>query len=142
MSQIIIPDEWFIHDLIGDNGECKQRQTFSFITKVEEKCDRIAVLVGGKFIEKYYNLLMKDNRLEIRKISRYFRLSFLRNSDKCKRIISVTDLTEDLNDKIEESDKDLYRIRQTLGEGKIITTDESLMFLPNTFLRDKFLKEY
>jgi len=39
MSVYIIPDEWLIYDLKGENGKEKQREAFKFLESVEEKCD-------------------------------------------------------------------------------------------------------
>lgn len=142
MSEIIIPDEWFIHDLKGDNGEERQSETFSFMEKVFEKCDRLAVIVGGSFMNKFNNLLMSDSRLKISLSSRYLNLAFFINPSKSIKLTIVQELNEEIKNQIPIGKEYLYQIYQTLGEGKIITTTKDLENIPNTYFRDEFLSDY
>jgi hypothetical protein len=143
MAQIIIPDEWLIHDLKGDNGENRQREALVFLEKLYAKCDRLAILDGSSFLCKFYKLLMKDLRLRIREISKFLNLCFIRNADKCVKLPVANELPESLKEEVPEDDQYLYQIRQTLRQGIIVTTDEKdLRNLPNTVIRKKFLEEY
>ena len=139
---LIIFDEWLIHDLRGDNGESKRKETLTFLEKMYDRCDKLVILEGSPFVQKFYKLLMKDNRVHIRSISRYLRNYFLLNSDKCVKLSVAQELPEELKDRIPHEDRYLYQIRQTIKQGIIVTTDEELRSLPNTYLRDEFLKEY
>jgi len=142
MSEILILDEWFIHDISGDNGEERQRETFSFAEKVFKKCDKLAVIVGGTFMQKYYNLLMSDSRLKIRLLSKYLNLHFFINPSKCVKLTTVQELNEGIRNQIPIDKEYLYQIYQTLGEGKIITTNEDIENIPNTYIRNNFLSVY
>lgn len=142
MSQLIIPNEWVIHDLKGENGEDIQKETFTFLRKMNTRCDKLVILEGGLFACKFYKLLMKDTRPQIRTISKYLYLNFLLNSEKCVKLSLVHELPENLKNKIPTKDRYLYQIRQTIQQGMIITTDERLQDFPNTHLRNKFLREY
>ena len=143
MSKIIIPDEWLIHDLKGDNGERRQKEAFTFLERLYAKCDKLAILDGSPFLCKFYKLLMKDFRPRIREISKVFNLRIIRNADKCIKLPIANELPESLKKVIPEDDQYLYRIQQTLRKGIIVTTDEkNLRNLPNTVTRKKFLEEY
>ena len=142
MSQIIIPDEWCIHDLKGENGKDVQRETFTFLEKIYKKCDKLAIILGSPFIHKFYNLLMNDSRPHIRVLSKYLRLNFLINSEKCVELTIVKELQEEIKSQIPIDKEYLYQIRQTLGEGIIITTDKNLKNIPHTYIRNEFLKVY
>jgi len=126
LTLLIIPDEWLIHDLIGENGENKQRETINFLEKVYIKCDKLVILSGSPFNNKVYKLLFKDSRVHVRKISKFFYLKFLINSEKCIKLDSVKELPENIKDKVPEEDRYLFQIRETLQEGIIVTTDEGL----------------
>lgn len=142
MSQLIIPDDWLIHDLKGDNGEEIQTETLSLLKKVYNKCDKITILIGSPFVSKFHRLLMTDSRPHIRMISKYLRVNFLLNSVKCLILTDANDLPENLKNRIPSKNQYLFQIRQSLNHGKIVTTDESLRNLPNTYLRNEFLREY
>ncbi len=142
MSDVIIPDEWLVHDLRGDNGEKAQRESMSLLGSVTRKCDKIAILAGGPFADKIYTLLMKDNNVEIRRISRYFRLQFIMNSVKCVMLPYAKEIDEQLSSKIPPSDRHLFEIREALGEGLIVTTDSDLSELQGVKMRSEFLREY
>ncbi len=49
---VLILDEWIIHDLQYDNGEEKQKESFQFLKKIKEKCDKIAIVKNSKFVKK------------------------------------------------------------------------------------------
>jgi hypothetical protein len=53
---LLILDEWIIHDLQGDNGSEKQKESFEFLEKIKEKCDKISWIKDSKFSHKYYKL--------------------------------------------------------------------------------------
>jgi hypothetical protein len=68
-SSFIVPNEWLAHDLRGDNGGEKQKETFLFLEKVKDKCDKLVILDGSPFTEKIYKL-MNDQRPQVRELSR------------------------------------------------------------------------
>lgn len=142
MPLLIIPDEWLVHDLRGNNGEKAQREAHSFLEKVYAKCDRLVILEGSPFVSKVYKLLFKDSRLLVRLISKFFSCSFLQNSEKCIKLTDVKGLPTSLQEVVPCEDRYLFEIRETLQEGVIVTTDKSLTSLPEVKSRDDFLEKY
>ncbi|MGB9638436.1 MAG: hypothetical protein ACPL1F_03960 [bacterium] len=53
---IFILDEWIIEDLRGINKEEKQKQSFLFLEKIYQKCDKIVVVENSKFFDKIWKL--------------------------------------------------------------------------------------
>jgi hypothetical protein len=51
---LLILDEWIIHDLQGDNGEEKQKESSAFLYKIKERCDKIC------WIKAYFYLRQKN----------------------------------------------------------------------------------
>lgn len=139
---MIIPDEWLVYDLKGNNGEKAQREAYSFLEKVYVRCDKLAVLEGSPLVNKVYKLLFKDARPQVRLISRFFSCSFLQNSEKCVRLTDAKGLPTSLREIVPCKDRYLFEIRETLQKGVIVTTDERLMSLPEVKSRDDFLKKY
>ena len=142
MALLIIPDEWLVHDLKGNNGEKAQREAHSFLEKVRVRCDRLVILEGSPFVSKVYKLLFRDARPHVRLISRFFSCGFLHNSEKCIKLTDVKGLPANLQDMVPCEDRYLFEIRETLEKGVIVTTDQSLMSLPEVKLRDDFLEKY
>ncbi len=135
---LLILDEWIIHDLQGDNGSEKQKESFAFLEKMKEKCDKISWILGSKFIHKYYKLCKKSSfDLELKKKIKFLNGSFLRNPQKVE-IITL----DELNIEVEEYShilKDInpddhyivkayfYLERKINEEPIIITTDTKLV---------------
>ncbi|MDV3278227.1 MAG: hypothetical protein LYZ69_07155 [Nitrososphaerales archaeon] len=142
MSDVIIPDEWLIHDLRGDNGEESQRVAVDFLGRVVRKCDRIAILRGSPFADKILALMMKDEGVKVRRLARYFRLQFIQNSKKCVVLPSGRDIGVDLSTKVPAADRYLFETREALGEGLIVTADSDLFGLEGVRMRAEFLREY
>jgi hypothetical protein len=134
---LLILDEWIIHDLQGGNGSEKQKESFAFLEKIKEKCDKISWILGSKFIHKYYKLCKKSSfDLELKKKIKFLNGSFLRNLQKVE-IITL----DELNIEVEEYShilKDInpddhyivkayfYLKRKINEEPIIITTDTKL----------------
>ena len=145
-SLLIVPDEWLFYDLKGDNGEERQRETFLFLEKVKDKCDKLVILDRSPLIKKIYKL-MKNSYPPVRELSKFFKNNFLLNSEKCKRLNEVEKLAEELKSKIPRKDHYLFQILQSVPGSILITTDEKLCNLSSSLnvsirLRDEFLKEY
>jgi rRNA-processing protein FCF1 len=51
---LLILDEWIIHDLQGDNGSEKQKESYKFLEKIKEKCDKIC------WIKAYFYLRQRN----------------------------------------------------------------------------------
>jgi hypothetical protein len=142
MSQVIIPDEWLIHDLKGDNGKSSQTEALGFLEKVIRKCDRLGILEGAPFASKAYSLLMKDESITVRQLSKYFRLKFLVNTEKCVRVNHGGEVNEVLALSIPPSDLYLFETREAIGEGTIVTSDSDLTGHQWVRMRNEFLAEY
>ena len=157
---LLILDEWIIHDLQGDNGEEKQKESFAFLQKIKEKCDKIFWIRGSKFVKKYNNLCKFCGKIrydsELRKKIRFINGYFIHNPQK----IEIINLDE-LNIEVEEHNHILQRIkdddhylikayfylRQRNIEPIIITTDGELIKIlrkHNILIehRDDFIKKY
>jgi len=153
MSKCFVINEWLLHDLKGDNGQEAQKEAYSFLTKLVDKCDRIAILRQSPWMDKAYEL-MKVNTLPVRTLSKFLHLQILRNSAKClvvTRKETRNFLEEVIIKKIPEDD--LYLIDTfCLAKADIIITSDTRLqeSLKDTkiarslkvTLRNDFLNEY
>lgn len=141
----IVPDEWLIYDLCGENNEEKQREALLFLEKVMNKCDKLAIRWGSPFVEKAYKLLMSSSNHLIRVLSKFFYENFLYNSDKCRLLYEVEELPENLKEKIpDEEDFYLFETLRSIPGSILVTTDEKLCYLSTAlgvsiYFRDEFL---
>lgn len=142
MSGYIIPDEWLIHDLVGENGEEARDATINFLGDVIRKCDKLVIVRNSPFSSKILSMLAKNEETIIRRIWVYFRRQFIENSRKCVILKGGEPIGTDLLKKIPPSDQYLFEARQALGEGVIVTTDSDISDLPGVRLRADFLAEY
>ena len=141
MSEVIIPDEWLVHDLMGENGEEAQRATIAFHGTILQKCDRIAILRGSPFAGKVLDLMGTED-VRLRRLARYLRLQFIENSKKCLILQTGKDLDIQLSARVPISDRYLFEVRELLGEGTIVTTDSDLTGLDGVKTRVDFLRGY
>lgn len=145
MAQIFIIDEWLWSDLEGENGEEKQKEAFQFLEKLYNKCDKIAVAEGSKFMNKAWKFVKKAQDVVRRKIAKFCVNMILLNLAKCEEI-DIKDET-DINLAGINPD-DLYLIKTYYKtKAPIITTDIKLKSTleKNNIpckLRDDFLREY
>ncbi len=140
---ILIIDEWLWHDLAGENGKEKQKETFKFLKCILKICDKIAIMRDSPFVKKFWFF---SKRLDP-EIVKFFKSYFLFNSNKC-----------DLCDYIEEHSLpgikpddlylyNLYLYFEKRMEECVITTDKPLIEIfrkegLKVIHRDEFLKEY
>lgn len=150
MSSVsLIVNEWVIHDLRGDNGEQRQRETLQFLIQVEQKCDHIVLLHGSTWMRKAYEL-MKDPRASLRPVSKFLHLAFLRNPSKCQILgeNEVQPLPDNMQSVVPYDDSYLIQLNTAVPRSTIVTTDRSLIErlskLPNitVSIREEFLKHY
>jgi rRNA-processing protein FCF1 len=157
---LLILDEWIIHDLQGDNGKEKQKESFVFLQKIEEKCDKISWILDSKFIHKYNNFCKFCGTIrfdpELRKKIKFINACFLRKLQKVE-IIKLDELNIEVEEynhilqRIKDNDhyliKAYFYLRQKNIESIIITTDEPLIKtlrehnIPIEH-RDDFIREY
>lgn len=155
---ILILDEWIIHDLRGDNGEDKQKESYKFLETIKQKCDKIVILENSAFYKKILKFFKNVSKLKVfeRKIAKILS-SFLLNSQKTLKInqLSIGNLEEskeelkNILEKIKHDDhyivKAYYYLKQL--ECLIITTDNPLLNILNNYniqcsYRDNFLESY
>lgn len=153
---ILILDEWIIHDLINDNGEEKQKESFQFLERMKDKCDKICLVKESKFMGKIGRFAkLAANSLELKNKFRFLKLVFLENSEKCEIIKLQNAKNGDVNVqellvKINPDDHYLViaysKFKEEGYKCVIITTDnklkEALHNRVSVSLRDSFIKEY
>jgi len=158
---LLILDEWIIHDLQGDNGSEKQEESYKFLEKIKERCDKICWIEGSKFSKKFYDFCeFVGKKLfdpELRKKIVLLEGSFHYNSQKVEsirlyelNIIEVQKYNHILQ-RIKDDDhyliKAYFYLRQKNIEPIIITTDRELIEnlrkhnIPIEH-RDDFIKKY
>lgn len=148
MSEIFIIDEWLWSDLNGDNGTQKQKEAFSFLETLYEKCDKIAVAKGSKFQQKAWDFSRKaseDADTTKRRTARVYFYDIMSNPQKYKEVDIEGEEWPDLGD-INPDDHYLVKTHYKTN-ATIITTDNKLMKILESKgipckLRDEFLKKY
>lgn len=134
------------HDLSGENGKEKQKETFNFLETMYKKCDKIVVAKNSKFVEKekeFSKIALDILKHKIAKL--YFGLIRF-NSQKCEEV-DIENIEEEIDfTGINPDDMYLLKIYYKI-KAPIITTDIKLKnSLENKNieckLRDDFLKEY
>lgn len=140
---IFIIDEWFWHDLAGENGEERQKEAFMFLKCIFKICDKIVIMKESPFIKKFWHF----SKTILPEIIKFFKNCFLFNSEKCK-LVDYTDKYT-LSD-VKPDDLYLYNLYYILEDEIdkcVITTDKPLIevFRKNGLkieYRDEFLKGY
>ncbi len=148
-SQCFVLNEWLLHDLRGDNGQEAQAESFRFLERLKEQCDRIAVLKGSKWMNKAYDLMRQADPL-IRPVSKYLHQIILRDPQKCVILDpkEIKPVSEELESILQE-DLYLFQIYYSTKAITLVTTDEKLIQTISTAninvsirCRGEFLKEY
>lgn len=129
MSVPIVIDEWIYSDLSGENGPEKTSETFLFLVKLLEICDRLVIVKQSKVEQKIEKWLAHSGeKPSNRAMSAFYQKGFLFNKDKI--ILKNLDLLPLLDKKIAKlvNPDDHYLIRAHLGLNNsfILTTDERL----------------
>ena len=149
---IIVLNEWVFHDLWGENGEEKQKQSEQFLKTFQGSSDRLVVPAPGqhRWLNKVYELMERshsDSRLRL--IGRLFR-SLIGNSERAVRIQpeDAIEVRPELLPQLPEEDVYLVSAYVSANADVLVTTDhelyESLVDsgLVACQLRDKFLAGY
>lgn len=126
MSVPIVLDEWLFHDLLGENGLEKQRETFQFIYKLVDVCDRIVLLESSPFVLKFWDFVKKSgSEPKLRAISQFLKTSILTNSLKTIKLgkDEIKPVPEHLIKLIPLSDHYLLQAHLKLKNSFIVTTD-------------------
>lgn len=150
-SQRFVLNEWLLHDLRGDNGQEAQEESYRFLERLKEKCDRMAVLRGSPWMEKAYELMTYGNP-PIRTFSKYLHEVILRDPKKCQFLDQneIKTLPEDIRRLVPQKDLYLVETYYSVDASVFVTTDKPLYEALSTAqnpsisvrLRDDFLKQY
>jgi hypothetical protein len=152
----LILDEWVIHDLQNDNGKEKQRETFLFLKKIEErKFDKLVIVKNSKFIKKLYNFLGISDSVEFKTKSRFLVRSLIQDFQKTEFVeLAILINEKQINNKIllNVNVDDHYLVLayfyfKTKEDTIIVTTDKKLketLEQNGIFIkfRDEFLNNY
>ena len=150
MSVPIVVDEWLFHDLLGENGSTKQHETFAFLNKLIEKCDKIVVLSNSPFEVKTKDLIRKsENDPVIRGMSQFFKTAILLNHKKTV-LLNLRELKplQGHLSKVPEADQYLFQAYVKLrNKGSfILTTDNrwghNVVKKASVKMRDSFVPDY
>jgi len=142
-----ILDEWFWHDLMGDNMKTKQNETMQFLLTIIKKCDVLICAKPSGFNKKeieFYKLANTSNNPLFKNIFKIWR-SIRLDSQKYKEFEIKNEQNVPVG--IKEDDKYLWNLYMINRDCIIITTDNDLIKILNDLNvkcehRDKFLKEY
>jgi len=153
-GKIFILDEWILHDLSGDNGNEKRAEAETFLEKMVAICDRIAILLGGIWAGKMYQL-MRSSDVDTRRSSKLLFGKVILNSLKCDQIqvqeLDLVQVPKGILQQVPRSDRYLLKLYYHCKADVLITTDmrhfgslNSDNGLPNLNVkeRDGFLPTY
>ncbi len=151
-SRLFIIDEWMWHDLSGENGVEKQRETLRFLELLYNKCDKIATIKSSRFEEKFFDFLKSAEDIISREIAKFYKYNIFYNSEKYLREEETQTVSENTLSEIKLDDRYLAKLyyivkRQHKIECLIITTDEPLINVLTKHKiqcehRDSFLHRY
>jgi hypothetical protein len=97
---ILILDEWLIHDLQGENGFERQSESFQFLERVKERCDKVVFVRGSKFLEKVWGFSEVSARdSELRKKFKFLKTTFIFNNLKSE-ILDLRDIESESDEEI------------------------------------------
>jgi hypothetical protein len=126
-GQLLVVNEWLLHDLCGDHGPNAQRTAVEVLAKLRSTPDKIAVRQGDPWMTKAYGL-MKNTDSAIRLISK--QLQSLLRDPECCRILEAHEsapIPADVAAKLPR--KDLYLVETYLAFNAdlLVTHDESFL---------------
>jgi len=144
----LVVNEWVIHDLLGENGDQRRKETWLFLEELIKRCDRIAVLKGSPWMGKAYRLMRREDPLT-RSLSRLLH-GILR--DSCKTLSfnpwDISSIPSHLREHVPDEDRYLIELYLSAKAEVLVTTDDKLKRELSGFeeikirLRDEFLAEY
>lgn len=145
----IVPNEWVLHDLMGENGPDAQRNAAQLLVRLLEGTDRISVMADSPWTAKAWDL-MRFNDPYTSELSRLLHLGILRDSSKCVLIYEheVVELSADLVAHTPPSDLYLVQTYRTTNADVLATSDRKLIVCLTPFHeihtveRSTFLREY
>ena len=149
-SACFVVNEWLLDDLLLQNGAKAREQSYAFLLKLLEKCDRIVVRVPSPWRDKAHRLGKLDPR------SKYAKMLFgaiLKNTQKCHLMYAeeIQPLPQDVRAAIHRKDIYLVETFYSVRSSVLITKDPDLCEALSRHqtdgkmavrLRDEFLVEY
>ena len=144
----IVLNEWVSHDLWGENGECRQRETVQFLLAFERSADSFIVPNEPRWSSRA-NRLMEFMDARRRLISKVFR-SLYDDSERTIRIRTgiAEAVSEELLSRLPEEDVYLVSAYLAANADVLVTTDVPLYEaladseLVTCRMRDDFLGDY
>lgn len=143
----LVVNEWVIHDLLGENGDQRLRETRRFLEVLIERCDRIVVLRGSPWMRKAYRLMRRVDPLS-RGLSRLLQ-GILQDQGKASLLDpwDVRSFPSHLQEHVPEEDRYLIETYFSAGAEALVTTDKRLRDALSGSdveirLRDEFMNEY
>ena len=152
----LILDEWIFHDLQNDNDKDKQKESFQFLEKIKEKCDKIVLIENSKFEKKLWNFSKKASKnIELKYKFKFLKYSILYNSKKIEflnlknmELKNYSGILEGINSDDQYFVLSYIYLKQSGKESIIIiTTDKKLKGLLekksiSVKCRNDFIKKY
>lgn len=143
---ILILNEWIFHDLLGENGDDRQREAAVFLNAFRSSGDRLVIPSKKRWNDKA-NRLMRQSDARLRIISKLFH-SLLRNPAKATQQRTTPDIPDELLNRLPKEDIYLVEAYLSAGADKLITTDQPLFDsladseIVSCRMRDEFLPSY
>lgn len=158
-----ILNEWILHDLVGENGIARQKQSGEFLATLLKTSDGIVVCLESQWMRKFWGFYNQNSqrdgyRTEVRRLLTLLYRDFIRQNQKCLGLLNdqVGEIPATLqglldSNTIDRDDTYLFQAYYApdVQADCIITTDQRLIdalarHYPEikTRHRDDFLNEY
>ena len=145
---ILVINEWIFHDLLGENGEGRFRETARFVVELDRSADTLVMPIEERWRAKANQLWGMANPIE-RQVGRLLLNLFL-DSNRCIRLESdeVPETSRSEYDWAPPEDVYLIEAYVASNADLLITTDEKLFDRVaqhgqfNCQMRDDFLSGY
>lgn len=148
-STCLVINEWLLHNLGGDYGRQGQQEGLSFLKRLKEKGDRIAVLVDSPWIRKAFQL-MRHGDVWTSSLSKYLHTAILFDLSACRILYKneIMSLPDELKSAVPIEDLYLVETYYSAGADVLVTTDKKLYTALSSIegihvmLKEDFLKQY
>ena len=121
---LLVLNEWVFHDLLGENGETRRRETVRFLSRLRQSDDAFVIPAETGWKQKAFRLMTMSDRAGIT-ISKLFH-NLMLNTDKV--VIQPEDAQPIPDDLPDIPDEDVYLVRayRATGADLLVTTDAEL----------------
>lgn len=122
---IIVLNEWVFHDLLGDNGLERRRQTRAFMDAFESSGDRLVIPNEDRWLRKAYGLMSREEP-EGKAIGKLIHRVLLNPRLAIRFETDAALISDDLLR--ETPSEDIYLVEAYLSAGAdmLVTTDHGL----------------